>query len=629
MRSFLFSILIVCSFQNSLHAQTDGRLLVHLLSYMAADYGMAVQDGEIISEAEYAEMLEFASSIKELSVDLEDSSQAQASQLENLVISKVSQNEIKALVSKIKSAAIEVHQLQTAPIQWPRLENAKKIFAAQCQSCHGADGKGDGPLAAGLDPLPTNFHEPDKADGLSPFQAFNTIKLGVEGTSMMAFSDLTEEETWDLAFYILTLSQQSVSLTEDLKLSKSIGLAQLASKSNEELQKVYPRLKEDKALMAVARMNPEGLASANEPNHLEYARITLRKAEASYLKGNKEEARNFALKAYLDGVEPIEVQLAAKDKHFSVALEQQLAEMRSYIEAGKPTELVSSAVEQSIAMLNEGETILKDKGLSTWLSFIISFTIILREGLEAVLVIIAILSVLKATGVTKAQAWVHGGWVLALISGLALWWGAQTWFVFGGAEREVMEGLIALMAVVVLLYLGFWMHSKTEASKWQKFVNEKIGRLTQKNSMMGLAGLSFLVVFREAFESVLFLSAVSLEGAKGTNAAIGAGVVSAFVVIGVLAVLLLKFSKRLPLAQLFKYSSLLVAVLAVVLVGKGVAALQEAGWLNISLMPFETRIDLLGFYPTWQSIGAQIFIFLVAVVLWRWSSRPLQVKPQV
>ncbi len=622
MKKLLLPLFFFLSFFSS-QAQGNGRILVHLLSYLAADYGMAVQDGEIISEAEFAEMQEFANSIYTQSSNLPDSTVSQMALLINQVDDKVSQKEIIANVSRIKKSVIKVFQLSTAPSKFPNLSRAKQNYKQLCTACHGPKGKGNGLAAAGLEPAPTNFHHPDKANGLSPFQAFNTIKLGVEGTSMIAFSDLSEEETWDLAFYVLQFSQKEQAV-KNLSLSKSIGLEQLASLNNVELGELYPRLKTDKELLALARNNPEKLAKANEADYWSFAKETLKKSSDAYAAGRQAESREWALQAYLEGVEPIEMQLVAKDKSLAQALEQQLATMRALIEGQKSAAEVAVAYDASVVLLNQGEALVKGRALSAWLSFVIAFTIILREGLEAVLVIVAVLSVLKATGLAKAKPWVHGGWIMALLSGLGLWWAAQKWFVFSGAQREIMEGLIALVAVAVLLYLGFWMHSKTEAGKWQRFVNDKIGGMAKRNNLLGLAVLSFLVVFREAFESVLFLSAVSLEGGQETKAALGGGVALAFVLIALMAVLLLKFSKKLPISQLFKYSSILVAVLAFVLTGKGIYALQEAGWLQIKMLPFNLRFEWLGLYPTWQTTIGQTVILLVIILLWRKAVKPLK-----
>ncbi|MDZ7845586.1 MAG: FTR1 family protein [Owenweeksia sp.] len=220
----------------------------------------------------------------------------------------------------------------------------------------------------------------------------------------------------------------------------------------------------------------------------------------------------------------------------------------------------------------------------------------------------------------------HAGWIAAIGLGFLLWLAAERLFSFSGAQREIMEGFIALFAVGVLLYVGFWMHSKSEAGRWQAYVKSKIQVLARKENMLGLAFLSFLVVFREAFESVLFLSALSLEVGDNHQAAFSAGIVTAFVVLGVLSVMLLRYSKKLPIPLLFRYSALVISFLAVVLVGKGVHAIQEAGVVSISPFPVNLRLSLIGLYPSYETLLSQVFVIGLIIFLWSLGNRVMK-KP--
>jgi high-affinity iron transporter len=207
-----------------------------------------------------------------------------------------------------------------------------------------------------------------------------------------------------------------------------------------------------------------------------------------------------------------------------------------------------------------------------------------------------------------------------------MWLAAGKLFTFSGADRELMEGLVALFSVGVLIYVGFWMHSKSEAGKWQAYVKNKIQNIARKESMIGLAFLSFLVVFREAFESVLFLSALSLEVGEAQQSAFGGGIVFAFILLGIISVLLLKYSKKLPIAKLFKYSAMIISFLAVVLTGKGLSAIQEAGNINITVLPFDFRLDALGIYPTYETLLGQLFILALTIALWTFGNRTKKAK---
>jgi high-affinity iron transporter len=195
-------------------------------------------------------------------------------------------------------------------------------------------------------------------------------------------------------------------------------------------------------------------------------------------------------------------------------------------------------------------------------------------------------------------AWLLSDWVLRL----------------GAVQREVMEGAIALFAVGVLLYVGFWLHSMTEIGRWKAFVHERVGRALSSGNLVGLAAISFFAVFREAFESVLFLSALTLEQGPDHKAAVAGGAVVAVALVIALAAVLLRYSVRLPVQKLFRYSSFVMGALCVVLVGKGVHAFQEAGVLPVTAVPLPVRLDLLGVYPTAETLGVQA-VLLLAVVL--------------
>ena len=631
MRSLRYTLTLLCLFGlGILKANNDGaRMMVHLLDYVAVDYSMAVQNGQILSVPEYGEMQEFAQTIENLSKDAPNHIQSDILLLKQLVAEKAASDKISSVASGIKQKIIAYYHLEIAPKRWPDITNGKRLFALNCQSCHGPLGYGNGPLAEGLDPLPTDFHETDKANGLSPFQAYNTIRLGVNNTGMRAFNELSDDEAWDLAFYVLSLPQQASKVTVEMvkeELEGKADLPLLASHSNDELREKLELDSLKPSLIAALRLYPEELSPSGEINYLAKARDLVSQAVSAYTAGNKEEARNLALTAYLEGVEPVEVQLRANDASLVANIETKMSRMRSSIENGKDIETVQLQATESIELLNDAEKMLAEKSFSGWLAFLLSASIILREGLEAFLVVITILGIIRSLKIKNGAAWVHSGWIAAIASGFILWLAANNLFNFSGAQREVMEGAIALFAVGVLLYVGFWMHSKSEANKWQSYVKTKIQGLARKENMLGLAFLSFLVVFREAFESVLFLSALNMEAGEEHQMAFIGGILAAFVALFAISALMLKFSKKIPITQLFKYSAMVISFLAVVLVGKGISALQEAGLIGITSTPFNIRSSLFGIYPAWEPLLAQVFIIVLIVFLWNLGNKAMK-KP--
>ena len=250
----------------------------------------------------------------------------------------------------------------------------------------------------------------------------------------------------------------------------------------------------------------------------------------------------------------------------------------------------------------------------------------MREGLEALLIVVAMIAFLRKADRGEMVHHVHGGWVAALIAG-GITWAVATFFIgVSGASRELTEGFGSLFAAIVLVSVGIWMHGKSQAGEWQRYIDETLGKALSRSSAWFLFGLAFIVVYREVFETILFYAALT---AQGSGAVIFAGAGSAIILLGIIAWVMLRFSAKLPVSEFFKYSSALIAVLAVVLAGKGVAALQEAGMIDIAPLAQIPRIPVLGLFPTWESVGAQLLtIAIVAVGAWyngRLASRPVAV----
>src|SRR5699024_2186042 len=109
----------------------------------------------------------------------------------------------------------------------------------------------------------------------------------------------------------------------------------------------------------------------------------------------------------------------------------------------------------------QADQLMKDQQLNYWLTFIIAASIMLREALEAFLVLAVVLALIRNSGVKKALPWLHGGWITAVVMGIIGWFLSDYIIQFGGKNREIMEGLVSLLAVFVLIFVGFWLHNKS------------------------------------------------------------------------------------------------------------------------------------------------------------------------
>ena len=162
----------------------------------------------------------------------------------------------------------------------------------------------------------------------------------------------------------------------------------------------------------------------------------------------------------------------------------------------------------------------------------------------------------------------------ALLAGAGTWAVATYAIGISGASRELTEGFGSLLAAAILLSVGIWMHGKSQAEEWRRYIAEKMQGALSRGSAWFLFGLAFIVVYREVFETILFFAAL---WTPDNGATILAGALSAVAVLGGIAWAMLRYSRTLPITQFFRYSAILIAILTVVLAGKGVGALQEAG----------------------------------------------------
>jgi high-affinity iron transporter len=271
-------------------------------------------------------------------------------------------------------------------------------------------------------------------------------------------------------------------------------------------------------------------------------------------------------------------------------------------------------------MLTRAAEVTSEAASSPLTIFLGAMTILVREGLEALLVVVALLAFLRKADRHDATRYVHAGWLLALLAGAVTWAVASYAISISGASRELTEGLSSLFAAAVLLGVGLWMHQKSIGGRWQTYLKAKMATALDRKSAWFVFGLTFISVYREVFETILFYTALWNEGQGHW---LLAGIAAGALILGLIAYVLLRTSRRLPLGVFFSVSSMIIAVLAIVLTGKGVAALQEAGWTAVSVAPVPS-IELLGIYPTWQSLLAQLAVALMLALgfaINRWRAR--------
>lgn len=241
-------------------------------------------------------------------------------------------------------------------------------------------------------------------------------------------------------------------------------------------------------------------------------------------------------------------------------------------------------------------------------------TIILREGLEALLVVVALLGFLKKSGNEEKKFWIFGGVGVGLVISSMIAVIVKALFTSGtfGNNNFLISGWTGVFAAIMLVYVSYWLHSKSSAHEWKSYIKSKSSKAIATGSLFSLGFLAFLAVFREGTETVLFYigmaSSVSLP-VLFSGIAIGAGILI------LIAFLMLKVGLRIPMRPFFLTSSILVFYLALKFTGMGINGLQNAGVIFATSSDNLPTISWLAVYPSWQSITPQIVLVFAAILI--------------
>lgn len=631
----LLILFFLLFFSVSSFASEEAKRILSLVDYIGGDYKNAVQEGMIVSEEEYKEMQEFSSEALSLFGELKSSGgdkagiEADLVELKRKIEDKSSVEDIESISKELKKALISAYSLPTYPKNHPSFQAGKVLYANNCAHCHGVFGAGSGPLSSNLNPPPTNFTDGSSAGGLSPFKVYNTMSFGIQGTAMPSFPKLSEDDKWNLAFYVNSLRADQKDAEEGSNIfNKTVGIPEevkdfkkLATLTDEEIIKeINPYLdSEGDTAKVVAFLRKDGIkAQVKEDNPLVVTRTLLKEATEFYQRGNKQEAYTKTLDAYLEGFEKVETNLAVKDNELTREIEAKFSTLRGAIKNGSKIEEVNALYKEIDSDLSRASLVLQGgKPIGKALSFINSFAIIVREGLEAALIVAAVIAFLGATGEGNAIKYVHLGWIAALFAGLITWFLAQTIISISGSQREIIEGVTSLVAAAVLFYVSYWLITKIEVKKWKEYIQSKVKKALSKKNLFALASVSFFAVYREAFETVLFYQALWLQPENSRNAVIWGFLAGAILLFG-LVLVIFKLGLRIPLKYFFSITTFFLYFLSVVFVGKGIRELQEAGVVGITPLGFIPQIDLLGIYPTLQTTVLQAVLLLAFIVSLLW-----------
>jgi high-affinity iron transporter len=278
-----------------------------------------------------------------------------------------------------------------------------------------------------------------------------------------------------------------------------------------------------------------------------------------------------------------------------------------------PEAEVRAGLDLLVAYLREDANRLDGRGESAAGVFLGSLIIIVREGFEAIIIVGAIIAYLLKSGNKKSIRPVYIGSVIALgVSVVMAWILNQITSIAGGQNQEIIEGATMLVAVAVLFYVSNWMVSKAEAGAWSSYIEGKVEASITRGSVFSLAFAAFLAVFREGAETILFYQALLAQTQTYINM-IWLGLGIGLVILVVIYFLIRFLSIRLPLKPFFLGTSILLFIMSVTFVGNGVKELQEGNVVGVTPVSGLGSVDILGIYPTLETLIPQIVLLAITV----------------
>ena len=353
---------------------------------------------------------------------------------------------------------------------------------------------------------------------------------------------------------------------------------------------------------------------------------TVDQAVSVYETGDYEGARDLVNSAYYgiyekDGLENV-MRSSVSAKETSLT-EYQFYKVKKSMKNGESLETVKQEVEKLKSMVNDNVKALENAhGSSGWAAFLPAYLILLREGLEAILVLVAIIAYLKRANDEKHLGTVYNFSIAAVVASFISAYLFNTILnnTTGGMSREVLEGATALFAVAVLLLTSAWLGGKASKDNWKQYIDGLVKESITHGTARALGMAAFLAVYREGAEVILFYQALFNNAAADVTmiwAGFGAGCVTLAVIFYGMQQGILK----IPLRPFFLFTSILMFLLAVTFVGGGIEELQEGGVIGITRFEGWPTFDVLGIFPTAETLGAQLLVLLFGVGMVVYSKR--------
>ncbi len=312
----------------------------------------------------------------------------------------------------------------------------------------------------------------------------------------------------------------------------------------------------------------------------------------------------------------MEFTLGLKDNAFMLEIESGFSQITSQAMRGAPKE----DIEKSWAELKKNldyavEHYSNSDGTGFWGQVVQSFFILFREGMEAMLVVAALVAYLRRSGFPDKIKVIWYGVGLALVASVGMAWLLGVLISASGASQEALEGGTMLLAAVVLIYVSYWLTAKRSADRWQAFIKDQMDEALSKGSLLALGFIAFLAVFREGAETILFYQAL-MGGTTANHQAIWVGMAIAAGGLLVIYLLVRVLSVRLPYGMFFAATAVLLFGMAFVFVGQGIMELQVSGLIPTNRIDGLPMITWLGIFPTFETLVGQLIVLAMLPIGW-------------
>ena len=554
--------------------ENPAKRLSSIVGDAVEEYAKAVyEQGKLVSKDEFDETYGFLTDARQVAARLSgyDAAKSRAilDTLSAAVASRQPPATIRALHQRFSASlgTAGAMDLPTGPLD---TAEGHALYARSCSSCHGVTGAGDGPAGRNLSTPPPAIGVSKLTPELTPTLAYNVISVGVRGTAMPGFAaSLTPQQRWNIINYIYSLRGEKL---------------------------VVPTARQDATAVRGDSASPVILALLDSA--LDFARA-----------GKAAEAGDRAFDAYI-AFEPLETTARAKKPGLVASMERQFADFKGAVKrndlvgANNSRDAIAEGLPSVIDLTQQPST--------SWEAFFQSFLIILREGFEAILVLGAVVAFLIKTGHRERLRSIWVGLTLGVFASLATAVVLKTLFAAMPASRSLVEAITMLIAVVVLFSVSYWLISKVEAAKWQKFIREKVTSALEHGGGKALMLVAFLAVYREGAETALFYQAL-FNGGPNVGVPLALGLLAGLAALAVIFTLFYRYGVRIPMRPFFAVTSVLLYYMAFVFMGKGIRELQEANVVPITVLPGAPHIDAMGIYPSVETLTAQAI--LIALLL--------------